>query len=148
MKNRNILMLTAMSLTIGQNSIASTAIPPITSLELSQVCAAAIAIEFGKKVEDVQIKRPLTDTSKSVKVGYVRHVDKTTWNYECKFNLDKSTVIWRTLEGSSNTSVGRWRDGSNTEFDSHITYSVHDKSIGVNVIFSDGSEIPYYLNRQ
>lgn len=84
---------------------------PVTNNELDKICAITIAADFGKKIEDIQIAKPYSDSSNTVKVGYVRKSDNTKWNFECKFNLDKKIVAWRGLKGTTTDYIGRWRDG-------------------------------------
>lgn len=132
---------------------AASKVEPVTNNELDKICAIAIAADFGKKIEDIQIAKPYSDSSNTVRVGYVRKSDNTKWNFECKFSLDKKIVAWRGLKGTTTDYIGRWRDGMDDKWgDSRITYSVHDKSIGINVsrqnadgVYDAGEQ--YYISR-
>lgn len=113
----------------------------IQSPELNKVCQHAIALEFGKKPNAVKIKEYYKAGYNSIKVGYVRPADNTTWNYECEINRFDNKVLWRVLPGSTITDVGRWRDGSNgfEHEDSKINYNVLKNTIEVTLKYYDGS---------
>lgn len=113
----------------------------ISNAELNKVCQQAIAIEFGKKPNLINVKEPLVDGGDTIKVGYVRPQDKTVWNYECKVNMNENGIVWRGLPGTNIDYVGRWRDGSNgfEGEDSTINFKVLKSDIKVAVKYSDGS---------
>ena len=98
----------------------------------AEICKAAIGEMFGHSpsiIEQINI------SNSTVSVGYIRDVDNTQWNFECKFNGDE--VIWRALPGSTTNYVGRWRD-SYAEGDPKVTYNVNGNKVTITESYNDG----------
>lgn len=99
-----------------------------------ELCKAAIGMAFGHSPSIIE---KITMSGSTVSVGYIREMDNTQWDYECKFKGNE--IIWRALPGSTTKYIGRWRDSYDTG-DPKLTYSTDGNKVTITESFNDGSE--------
>lgn len=112
-----------------ENNATRAAASAYTPAQLSMICRAGIAAEFGRSHKIMQAS---AQSDGLIRVTYRRPGDAKLWKNDCKVEGDR--IVWRTIDASEGSGVGRWRTG---EYDDVLTFKV--KGNFVTTSSSDGS---------
>jgi hypothetical protein len=100
-----------------------------TPNQLSMICKAGIAAEFGRN--------PKIMTSREIEPGmmrieYRRPDDPKLWKNDCR--VEGNRIVWRTVDASPGSGTGRWRTSEN---DDVLTFKLDGNAVTTES--SDGS---------
>jgi hypothetical protein len=108
--------------------------PPVataayTDKQLSMICRAGIAAEFGRshKIMTATLVEP-----GMMRVQYRRPDDRKLWKSDCKVEGDR--IVWRTVDAFEGDGPGRWRTSAD---DDVLTFVIKGNAVTTNS--SDGS---------
>ena len=95
--------------------------PTYTPEQLSMICRAGIAAEFGRSHK---IMRAKAQGDGLIRVTYNRPDDGKLWKSDCK--VEGSRIVWRTVDAFGDNGAGRWRTGPD---DDVLTFTLQGKSV-------------------